>query len=79
MLTPGGISAGLHLVAWLPDYLDETAVAAAARRAGVSVDAVGAYRIESQGPGGLIFGYAACSEHGIAEGVSLIASAIKTL
>ena len=77
MLTPGGISAGLHLVAWLLDYLDETAVVKAARRAGVSVDAVGPYRIESTGPGGLIFGFAACGEHAIAEGVALIARAIN--
>jgi GntR family transcriptional regulator / MocR family aminotransferase len=78
MLTPVGISAGLHLVAWLPDYLDEAAVVEAARQAGVSVDAVGPYRIESAGPGGLIFGFAACGEHAIAEGVALIARAIRT-
>jgi len=79
MLPPAGISAGLHLVAWLPDDLDETAVVDAARRAGVSVDAVGPYRIESTGPGGLIFGFATCSEHAIAEGIALIAGAISAL
>jgi GntR family transcriptional regulator/MocR family aminotransferase len=78
-LTPAGISAGLHLVAWLPDHLDESDVVAAAREAGVSVDAVGPYRIESTGPGGLIFGFATCAEHVIAEGVALIARAIKRL
>jgi GntR family transcriptional regulator / MocR family aminotransferase len=36
-LTPAGIVAGLHLVAWLPETLDETAVIAAAATAGVAI------------------------------------------
>src|ERR1700726_3976615 len=53
-LEPSGISAGLHLVTWLPPHLDESTVVEAALRAGVGIDAVGPYRIANPGPGGLI-------------------------
>ena len=51
-------------------------VVAAARDAGVAIDAVGPYRITRPGPGGLIFGYATVSEHAIAEGIQILASVI---
>jgi GntR family transcriptional regulator/MocR family aminotransferase len=76
-LEPSGISAGLHLVTWLPPHLDETTVVEAARHAGVGIDAVGPYRIANPGPGGLIFGYATASEQEIAEGVDILARVIR--
>jgi GntR family transcriptional regulator/MocR family aminotransferase len=75
-LEPAGVSAGLHLVTWLPPHLDEARLVAAARRAGVGLDAVGPYRITSRGPGGLIFGYATVNEQAIAEGVARLAKVI---
>jgi GntR family transcriptional regulator / MocR family aminotransferase len=78
-LQPVGVSAGLHLVTWLPPHLDEAAVVGAARRAGVGLDAVGPYRITNPGPGGLIFGYATVSERAIAEGVARLAQVIGQL
>jgi GntR family transcriptional regulator/MocR family aminotransferase len=78
-LVPTGISAGLHLVAWLPDGLDETTVVEAAYRAGVGVDGVLPYRIATAGPGGLVFGFATVSEHAIAEGVEILARVIGDL
>ncbi len=76
-LGPSGVSAGLHLVTWLPPDLDEAAVVGAAAQAGVGVDGVTPYRISHPGPGGLIFGYAAASEQAIAEGVGILADVIK--
>jgi GntR family transcriptional regulator/MocR family aminotransferase len=76
-LEPSGISAGLHLVTWLPPHLDETTVVEAALRAGVGIDAVGPYRITGPGPGGLIFGYATASEQAIAEGIDILARVIS--
>jgi len=76
-LEPSGISAGLHLVSWLPPHLDETTVVEAALRVWVGIDAVGPYRIASPGPGGLIFGYATASEQAIAEGVDILARVIS--
>ena len=78
-LEPVGVSAGLHLVTWLPPHLDEDAVVGAARRAGVGLDAVGPYRITNPGPGGLIFGYATVSERAIADGVARLARAVTEL
>jgi GntR family transcriptional regulator/MocR family aminotransferase len=78
-LEPAGVSAGLHLVTWLPPHLDETIMVSAARRAGVGIDAVGPYRITSSGPGGLIFGYATLNEEAIAEGISRLAMVMADL
>ncbi len=74
-----GVSAGLHLVAWLPPHLDEATVIEAAARAGVGVDGVTPYRISRPGPGGLLFGYATVNEQAIAEGVDILAGVIAEL
>jgi GntR family transcriptional regulator/MocR family aminotransferase len=78
-LEPVGVSAGLHLVAWLPPHLDEATVVDAAARAGVGIDCVTPYRISHPGPGGLIFGYAAVNEQAITEGVDILAGVIGQL
>jgi GntR family transcriptional regulator/MocR family aminotransferase len=72
-LEPAGVSAGLHLVTWLPPDLDEAVVVEAAAHAGVGIEGVTPYRISHPGPGGLIFGYATVNEQGIAEGVDILA------
>ena len=78
-LEPAGVSAGLHLVTWLPPHLDEATVVEAAAQAGVGIEGVTPYRISHPGPGGLIFGYATTSEQAIAEGVDILAGAIGEL
>jgi GntR family transcriptional regulator / MocR family aminotransferase len=78
-LQPAGISAGLHLVTWLPPDLDEAAVVGAAARAGVGIEGVTPYRISHPGPGGLIFGYATVNEHAITEGVDILARVMAEL
>jgi GntR family transcriptional regulator/MocR family aminotransferase len=75
-LEPAGIAAGLHLVAYLPEDLDEAAVVAAAAQRGVAVDGLAPYRISWEGHPGLIFGYAALEERTLTEGVQLLAEAI---
>jgi GntR family transcriptional regulator/MocR family aminotransferase len=77
-LEPAGIAAGLHLVAWLPDDLDETAVIDAAADAGVRLAGVGPFRL-SPGRPGLIFGYSDLSERAIADGVARLAEGISGL
>lgn len=76
-LRPAGIAAGQHVVAWLPPDLDEAAVVAAAARHGLGIQGVGPFRIAPAGPGGLIFGYAILGQSAIAEGVALLATAIR--
>jgi GntR family transcriptional regulator/MocR family aminotransferase len=78
-LEPTGIAAGLHLVAYLPDDLDEAAVVDAAARRGLAVYGLAQYRLSAPGRGGLIFGYATLSERTLAEGVELLADAIAEL
>jgi len=78
-LQPAGVSAGLHLVTWLPPDLDEATVVNAAARAGVGIGGVTPYRISLPGPGGLIFGYATVNEQAIAEGVDILARVIGEL
>jgi len=73
------VSAGLHLVTWLPPGLDEATVVDAAARSGVGIEGVTPYRISHPGPGGLIFGYATVNEQAIAEGVDILAGIIAGL
>jgi GntR family transcriptional regulator/MocR family aminotransferase len=78
-LEPGGIAAGLHLVAYLPRDLDEAAVVDAAARHGVAVHGLAPYRLSREGRPGLIFGYASLSERELTEGVRLLADAVAEL
>jgi GntR family transcriptional regulator/MocR family aminotransferase len=78
-LEPAGIAAGLHLVAYLPDDLDEATVVQAAAERGLAVYGLGQYRLSPGGRGGLIFGYATLSERAIAEGVATLADVIGSL
>jgi GntR family transcriptional regulator/MocR family aminotransferase len=78
-LEPAGVSAGLHLVAWLPPDLDEAAVVDAAAKRGLGVYGVGPYRISAPGRGGLIFGYATLNERVIAEGIGILADVVGEL
>jgi GntR family transcriptional regulator/MocR family aminotransferase len=78
-LEPAGIAAGLHLVAYLPDHLDEADVERAAAERGVSVYGLAPYRLEAEGRPGLIFGYATLPERTLSTGVALLAEAIAGL
>ena len=78
-LTPVGIAAGLHLVAWLPDGVDEAAVIAAGAEHGVVIGGVSPYRLAPSPRGGLIFGYSSLSEAAIADGVARLARATAHL
>ncbi|MBM7789321.1 MocR-like pyridoxine biosynthesis transcription factor PdxR [Tenggerimyces flavus] len=79
MLEPAGVAAGLHLIAWLPDTVDETAVVTEARAQDVKIDGIGTYRLSSKGRGGLIFGYGGQTEAAMTEGVKILGSVIAAL
>ncbi len=78
-LEPAGIAAGLHLVAWLPAGLPETAVIEAAAAEGVAVAGVTPYRIAPASRGGLIFGYSNLSEREITDGIARLGRAVATI
>jgi GntR family transcriptional regulator/MocR family aminotransferase len=75
---PSGVAAGLHLVAWLPDDLDEAAVVEAAAAAGIGVGGVSPYRF-TPGRGGLIFGYSTLNERAVTNGVRLLGEVVAKL
>ena len=78
-LEPTGISAGMHVTAWLADDLDESAVVQAAAARGLGVYGVAPYRIAAGGRPGLVFGYGNLSEQTIVEGIDILAAAVATL
>ena len=60
-LRPAGVSAGLHVLAWLPPELDEERIVAAGLEAGIGISGLASRRI-APGPGGLIFGFGGITE-----------------
>src|SRR5262249_35965724 len=78
-MEPAGIAAGLHLVAWLPEELEEATVIAAAAREGGAVAGVLPYRLFAAPRGGLIFGYSTLNERATADGIMRLARAVSSL
>jgi GntR family transcriptional regulator/MocR family aminotransferase len=71
-----GVAAGLHLLVTLPDGVDDEALAARARHDGVIVQPLSAHR-QSDGPPGLVLGYAAQSPDRIREAVRQLATSYR--
>jgi GntR family transcriptional regulator/MocR family aminotransferase len=78
-LVPIGVSAGLHVMTWLPPDLTEAAVTGAALERGLGVYGLAPYWVEEAGPEGLVFGYGSLTERAVVEGVDLLADAIGSL
>ncbi len=72
---PVGAAAGLHVLAWLPDDVDEAAVVAGAQASGIAIGSLATRRI-APGPGGLIFGYGAIAEPAIEPGIARLAGIV---
>jgi GntR family transcriptional regulator/MocR family aminotransferase len=77
-LRPVGASAGLHVLAWLPDGLDDGRIVAAAAADGIGIAGVTGRRV-APGPGGLIFGYGGIDGGAIDAGVDRLARVIDAL
>jgi GntR family transcriptional regulator/MocR family aminotransferase len=71
--------AGLHLIAWLPDWLDDRTASEKALAYGIEVVPLSSYCIEPYPRNGLLLGYAAFNEHAIVEGVKRLKSALTAL
>ena len=79
-LRPTGASAGLHVLAWLPDGVDETALVEAAAARGVRVNGLApTYSDPARAPRGLVFGYGTATTSEIESGVRLVAEALASL
>ena len=75
-IRPAGVSAGLHLIAYLPAGLDEAAVVRSAAEHGVAVNGLTPHRINPGEPR-LIFGFAAMNERSIGQAVTALGAAIR--
>jgi GntR family transcriptional regulator/MocR family aminotransferase len=78
-LVPIGVSAGLHVMTWLPPDLTEAAVTNAALERGLGVYGLAPYWVDKAGPQGLVFGYGSLTEPAVVEGIDLLADAIGSL
>jgi GntR family transcriptional regulator/MocR family aminotransferase len=78
-LRPVGASAGLHVLAMLPEGVDEAAIVARAAALGVKVSGVSSTHFQpGRAPGGLLFGYGTVTTSDIEEGVRLVAEAVRS-
>jgi GntR family transcriptional regulator/MocR family aminotransferase len=75
-VTPVGASAGLHVLALLPEGVDEAAVLARADELDIAVDGLSQYRLAADVPAGLILGYAQPTEGQIEARVERLAEAV---
>jgi GntR family transcriptional regulator/MocR family aminotransferase len=72
-----GTAAGLHLLAWLPDHVDEQKAAMLARQSGVGVHELHRHcTIQAPFPPAFLLGYALPSESDLATAIELLADAI---
>jgi GntR family transcriptional regulator/MocR family aminotransferase len=78
-LEPIGVSAGLHVMAWLPPDLAEADVMKAALDRGLGVYGLKPYWVDNAGPDGLVFGYGSLTEAAVVEGIDLLADTIAAL
>jgi GntR family transcriptional regulator/MocR family aminotransferase len=78
MLRPVGASAVLHVIAWLPPDLDESAILDAAPAAGIGLSGLLTRRMSSDVPGGLLFGYGSITEDAIEPGIRRLAALIAS-
>ncbi len=69
-----GLAAGFHVVAHLPDHIDEATLIAAARERGVGVYGMSGWRSSNlDGPPQLVLGFGNVDARAIAAGVAAIA------
>jgi GntR family transcriptional regulator/MocR family aminotransferase len=69
--------AGLHLVGWLADGMDDREASRRAASHGVEAPPLSAYGVERGARGGLLLGYAATAPRHIREGVHRLAAALR--
>ena len=70
-------AAGMHLVGWLPEGVDDKIASEKAAEFGVETRPLSSFAIEEDGRNGLLLGYSAYNEREIREGVVKLAAALK--
>jgi GntR family transcriptional regulator/MocR family aminotransferase len=77
-LRVGGADAGLHLMTWLPNGVDDVAVSKAIESRGVEAKSLSSYSLLTPARGGLVLGYGALNERNIRDGVRKMYEAVRT-
>ena len=77
-LAVDGIAAGMHLLAYLPDGVSDTAIAEAAAAVGVRVTPLSAFRLTPSTGGGLVIGYGRVHESAVDAAVRALARVIRS-
>jgi GntR family transcriptional regulator/MocR family aminotransferase len=70
--------AGMHLIGWLPEGVDDTEIAKRAARANLDTPALSSYALEPQRRGGLLLGYAAVDEADIRQGIQRLGRVLSS-
>jgi GntR family transcriptional regulator/MocR family aminotransferase len=70
-------AAGMHLVAWLPEGVDDDAVSARALTAGVEASALSRYAVDRLNRRGLVLGWAGYQPEDIRRAVDRLATALR--
>lgn len=71
--------AGLHVMLYLPEQVEETAVVRAAEQVGVGVYAAAPYFLANDSPPAILLGFSGLSEPEIAEGVARLGGVLTNL
>ena len=79
-LDVGDATAGMHLVAWLKDGLDDKRVAAAVREAGIAVRPISDYYLTHKPPqSGLLLGFTTVNRAQLTAGARKLGELLATL
>jgi GntR family transcriptional regulator/MocR family aminotransferase len=78
-LRPVGASAGLHVLVWLPDDVDEAALVREASAAGIGLEGAASSGTVPNPRAGIIFGYGSADERTIDEGVRRLAAVLASV
>jgi len=78
-VTIGAAEAGMHLVGWLPEGVDDRAVSRAAASRDVDVIPLSAFALDAPRRGGLLFGYAHLTPREITDAVARLRPVVASL
>lgn len=79
LLTVYASDAGMHLVGWLADSIDDQVVSELAAKYGVDTPGLSEYHLESSQKSGILLGYTAVKEHDIRIGVQHLEKALAAV
>jgi GntR family transcriptional regulator/MocR family aminotransferase len=71
--------AGMHLIGWLPQYMDDRLLSRLAAQQGIDVPALSAYSTSQPERAGLLLGYAGVNEQEIREGIKRLARTVESM